>query len=130
MRNSACGRVYGGCVGKVPAMADVERVAAVDWSGDRSDAGQRRKIWAGVWTMNPTHRDRTATGGAPGGRRGRVFGGAVTLEGGRTRAEVCEWLVGLARETPRMVVGLDFCFSFPGGFVRGGRGCAGGAGFW
>ena len=63
--------------------ADVERVVAVDWSGDRSAAGQRRKIWAGVWTASPA---------------GRVDGGRVTLEGGRTRDEFCDWLIALARE--------------------------------
>jgi hypothetical protein len=92
-----------------------ERVVAVDWSGDRSAAGQRRKIWAGVWTASLT---------------GQVDGGRVTLEGGRTRAELCEWLIGMARETPRMVVGLDFCFSFPAWFVRGELGCADGPAFW
>jgi hypothetical protein len=105
----------------------VERVVAVDWSGDRSTTGQRRKIWAGVWTMNPTHAtppskgrssgtpdgDKTALNGAPG-----VLGGRVRLESGRTRDEVAEWLIGMARETPRMVVGFDFCFSFPAWFVR------------
>jgi len=100
-----------------------ERVVAVDWSGDRSDAGQRRKIWAGVWTAD-------AAGQVYGGRRGRVFGGAIRLEGGRTRAEVGEWLIGMARETPRMVVGLDFCFSFPAWFVHGEMGCADGPAFW
>ena len=94
---------------------DMQRVVAVDWSGDRSNAGQRRKIWAGVWTKNS---------GGP------VDGGRVTLEGGRTRAEVGEWLIALARETPRMVAGLDFCFSFPAWFVRGEMGCADGPAFW
>jgi len=42
----------------------------------------------------------------------------MTLESGRTRVEVGEWLIELARETPRMVVGFDFCFSFPAWFVR------------
>ncbi|MGA2438208.1 MAG: hypothetical protein ABSF57_06815 [Acidobacteriaceae bacterium] len=93
----------------------MQRVVAVDWSGDRSNAGQRRKIWAGVWTKNS---------GGP------VDGGRVTLEGGRTRAEVGEWLIALARETPRMVAGLDFCFSFPAWFVRGEMGCADGPAFW
>jgi hypothetical protein len=92
-----------------------ERVVAVDWSGDRSEAGQRRKIWAGVWTASVT---------------GKVDGGHVRLEGGRTRAEVGEWLIGMARETPRMVVGLDFCFSFPAWFVRGEMGCVDGPAFW
>jgi hypothetical protein len=89
----------------VSARAEVERVVAVDWSGDRSAAGQRRKIWAGVWTMSS-------------GRRGRVFGGTVALESGRTRDELAEWLIEMARETPRMVVGFDFCFGFPAWFVR------------
>ena len=102
-----------------------ERIVAVDWSGDRSAAGQRRKIWAGVWTMNPTHSDKAAVNGAPG-----VCGGSVRLEGGRTRAEVGEWLIELARETPRMVVGLDFCFSFPAWFVQDELGCADGPEFW
>jgi len=92
-----------------------ERVVAVDWSGDRSEAGQRRKIWAGVWTASVT---------------GKVDGGHVRLEGGRTRAEVGEWLIGMAQETPRMVVGLDFCFSFPAWFVRGELGCEDGPEFW
>jgi hypothetical protein len=90
-------------------------VVAIDWSGDRSAAGQRRKIWAGVWTAAAT---------------GKVDGGRVSLEGGRTRDEVCEWLTALARETPRMVVGLDFCFSFPAWFVRDELGCADGPAFW
>ena len=93
---------------------NVERAVAVDWSGDRSAAGQRRKIWAGVWTAGA----------------GKVDGGRVTLEGGRTRAEVGEWLIGMARETPRMVAGLDFCFSFPAWFVRGELGCTDGPEFW
>jgi hypothetical protein len=82
---------------------DVQRVVAVDWSGDRSVAGQRRKIWAGVWTANAA---------------GRVHGGKVTLESGRTREEFRDWLIGMAEETPRMVVGVDFCFSYPAWFVR------------
>jgi hypothetical protein len=102
---------------------DVERVAAVDWSGDRSAAGQRKKIWAGVWSKD-------AAGRVSGGRRGRVFGGAVRLEGGRTRVEVCDWLIGMAQETPRMVVGFDFCFSFPEWFVRGEMECEDGPAFW
>ena len=40
------------------------------------------------------------------------------LESGRTRVELMEWLVELARETPRMVVGFDFSFSYPAWFLR------------
>jgi hypothetical protein len=88
----------------------MQRVVAVDWSGDRSAAGQRRKIWAGVWTDGPD-------------------GGTVRLESGRTRAELCEWLVELALETPRMVVGIDCCFSYPAWFLVE-HGCATVFDFW
>jgi hypothetical protein len=83
-------------------MSTVQRVVAVDWSGDHSASGQKRKIWAGVWTAADP---------------GRVDGGHVTLQSGRTREEVCAWLIAMARETPRMVVGVDFCFSYPEWFV-------------
>ena len=81
-------------------MADLglQRVVGVDWSGDQGP-GQRRKIWAGVWT---------AAGSSS----------SVVLESGRTRVELMEWLVELARETPRMVVGFDFSFSYPAWFLR------------
>ena len=80
------------------SMADggLQRVVGVDWSGDQGP-GQRRKIWAGVWT------------GATG---------KVALESGRSRDELMDWLVELARETPRMVVGFDFSFSYPAWFLR------------
>jgi hypothetical protein len=94
-------------------VAGVERVVAVDWSGDKG-SGQRKKIWAGVWTA--------------GG--GTVDGGRVRLESGRTRDEVGEWLIAMAQETPRMVVGFDFCFGFPEWFVRGEMGCTDGPSFW
>lgn len=89
--------------GKVPlvddgSMADggLQRVVGVDWSGDQGP-GQRRKIWAGVWTAST---------------------GKVLLESGRSRDELMEWLVEMARETPRMVVGFDFTFSYPAWFLR------------
>lgn len=85
----------------------VERVVAVDWSGDKGP-GQRKKIWAGVWTA--------ATG-------------KVSLESGRSRVELGEWLVELARETPRMVVSVDCCFSFPAWFLAE-HGCATVFDFW
>ena len=90
----------------------VQRVVGIDWSGRVDAAGQRRHIWAGVWTE---------------GDGGRV---SVRLEAGRTRAEVAEWLVELERETPRMVVGFDFCFSFPAWFVRDEHGMGSGPAFW
>ena len=96
----------------------MQRVAAVDWSGDKSVSGQRKKIWAGVWTK------------ASAGREGRIDGGTVRLEGGRTREELCDWLIAMAQDTPRMVVGFDFCFSFPAWFVRDELGCADAPAFW
>ena len=74
---------------------DRQRLVAIDWSGRVDAAGQRRHIWAGIWTA-----------------------GTVTLEAGRTRDEVAEWLIELARETPRMVISIDCCFSFPAWFLR------------
>lgn len=73
---------------------ELERIVAVDWSGRVDAAGQRRHIWAGVWTA-----------------------GKVTLEAGRTREELVDWLFAMSRETPRMVVSLDCCFSFPAWFL-------------
>src|SRR4051794_9864824 len=96
------------------AASPVDRVVAVDWSGDRSAAGQRRKIWAGVWTSGAS----SSTGNE-----------RVALETGRTRAELTEWLITLSRETPRMVVGIDCCFSFPSWFLAE-HGCATVFDFW
>ena len=86
------------------------RLVAIDWSGRIDAAGQRRHIWAGVWT--------------------RVDGKVkVALENGRTREEVSAWLIELARQTPRLVVSIDCCFSFPGWFLEE-HGCADMFAFW
>jgi hypothetical protein len=85
---------------------ELERIVAVDWSGRMDAAGQRRHIWAGVWTA-----------------------GRVTLEAGRTREELVEWLIAMSRETPRMVVSLDCCFSFPAWFLAE-HGCDTVVEFW
>jgi hypothetical protein len=92
---------------------EIDRLVAVDWSGDKGP-GQRKKIWAGVWTR------------ADGGR---VGGGKVRLENGRSREELTEWLIEMARETPRMVVSIDCCFSYPAWFLRE-HGCATVFEFW
>ncbi len=89
----------------------IQRVVGIDWSGRVDAAGQRRHIWAGVWT---------AGAAKP----------SIRLENGRTRDEVAEWLIRLAQETPRMVVGFDFCFSFPAWFVRDEHGAANAPEFW
>ena len=53
----------------------------------------------------------------------------MQLESGRTREELIGWLVEMARETPRMVVGVDCCFSFPAWFLEE-HGCATVFEFW
>jgi hypothetical protein len=85
---------------------ELERIVAVDWSGRIDAAGQRRHIWAGVWAA-----------------------GKVTLEAGRTREELIDWLIAMSRETPRMVVSLDCCFSFPAWFLAE-HGCETVFDFW
>src|SRR5580698_7995408 len=42
---------------------------------------------------------------------------SVKLEAGRTRDKVGDWLIELASETPRMVIGIDCCFSYPAWFL-------------
>ena len=102
-------------------------MVAIDWSGRVDAAGQRRHIWAGMWTSatvlgeRERERERVAA---------RGWDGVVRLESGRTRDEVGEWLMQLARETPRMVVGIDMCFSFPEWFVRGELGMGTAPEFW
>jgi hypothetical protein len=79
---------------------EIQRVIGIDWSGRVDASGQRKHIWAGIWTRDST---------------GKV---SVKLEAGRTRTEVAEWLIALAAETPRMVIGIDCCFSYPAWFLR------------
>lgn len=71
-----------------------ETLIAIDWSG-RKGPDQKRHIWAGVW------------------RAGRV-----ELHSGKTREELCAWLIEQARESKNLVVGIDFCFSYPAWFLR------------
>jgi hypothetical protein len=71
------------------------RTVAVDWSGARSVAAQRRAIWVAE-----------ASDGV-----------LVRLEGGFTREEAVAAV--LRRLGPGVVAGFDFSFSFPAWFVRG-----------
>ena len=82
------------------------RVVAVDWSGDKTTAGQRKKLWIADWTPQ-----------------------GLTLTAGFTREQVGEYLITAARETPAMVAGLDFAFSFPAWFPRD-QGCGKIEDFW
>lgn len=76
-------------------MSAPDTVIAIDWSGRVDLAGQRRHIVAAVWQA-----------------------GKVRVESGRTRDEVADWLIALAAKHPALVVGFDFCFSFPAWFVQ------------
>jgi hypothetical protein len=69
----------------------VQRVVGIDWSGRVDAAGQRRHIWAGVWTE-----------------------GKVTLEAGRTREEITEWLIELARRDAAHGGGLRLLLQLSG----------------
>jgi len=87
------------------------RLIAIDWSGRIDAAGQRRHIWAAIWTR---------------GEDGQV---RIGLEAGRTRDEITEWLIELGRAMPRVVVSIDCCFSFPGWFLEE-HGCEDMFAFW
>lgn len=72
----------------------MQRVIAVDWSGDKSVA--HKKIWVCAVSK----------------------GDVLRLENGRSREAVAEYLVAEAERDPRFVVGLDFAFSFPRRFLK------------
>jgi hypothetical protein len=83
-----------------------EKIIAIDWSGRMDLAGQRRHIAGAIWTSH-----------------------GVFVESGRTRAGWIAWLVEQARQTPRIVVSLDCCFSYPAWFLTE-RGCTTVFDFW
>ncbi len=72
----------------------------IDWSGRVDLPGQRRHIVAAMWRMDGKGKTR------------------VTVENGRTRDEVADWLIALAQKDPALVVGFDFCFSYPAWFLH------------
>lgn len=82
------------------------RLIAIDWSGGKTNSGQRRKIWIADWNN-----------------------GALTLTGGRTREEAADYILAAARQTPNLVAGLDFAFSYPSWFLRE-QNCATAEAFW
>jgi len=73
----------------------LQRFIAVDWSGDRTSSGQRKKIWIADW-----------------------HSGRVSLQSGMNRQKTTEYLAEAAGESKHLVVGLDFAFSFPAWFVN------------
>ncbi len=70
-------------------------IIAIDWSGRVDTAGQRRHIVAATW-----------------------HSGKVRVQNGRTRDEIATWLIAAAAKDPALVVGFDFCFSYPEWFVH------------
>ncbi len=70
------------------------RVIAVDWSGAATNAGE--KIWLAE------------------AAEGRL----VDLWNGRSRDEVCDFLLDEAHRGRDIVVGLDFAFSLPAWYMR------------
>jgi len=82
------------------------RIIAIDWSGDKTLSGQRRKIWIADWHDN-----------------------TVTLTSGRTREQTAEYLIEAANQMPELVAGLDFAFSYPAWFLRDQR-CPSAEAFW
>jgi len=80
--------------------APFRRIIAVDWSGAKDPATQKQKIW---W----------CNGSAD--QQGRLH--VSILSHGKTRAEFVEWLKDQAKDRRRILVGLDFPFSFPKGLV-------------
>ena len=91
--------------------ATPQRLVAIDWSGRIDAPGQRRHIWAGIWTQTANGKPR------------------IQLEAGRTREEVADWLIELSAETPHMAVSVDCCFSYPAWFLQE-HGCATVFEFW
>ena len=83
-----------------------EHFVAIDWSGSATAAGQRQHIVVASWKK-----------------------GEITLQSGFTRNEVGELLIAAAEQDPRMVVGLDFAFSFPAWWVRA-QGCVNAFALW
>ena len=71
-----------------------EKIIAIDWSG-RKGSDLKRHIWAGVWHE-----------------------GRIELHSGRTREELIDWVIEQSKITPKLVVGVDFCFSYPAWFLQ------------
>jgi hypothetical protein len=106
MCEAASGR--GGCN---PA----RRFIAVDWSGALDPGAQRR----GIWVADCWFEDRNAAGESR----------AVELRSGESRVAVEAFLLEAAAETPELVAGLDFSFSYPAEFLEQ-LGCADAFEFW
>lgn len=79
---------------KTPDNGPFSRVIAVDWSGVAS--GGHETIWMAE------------------ARNGKL----ISLENGRSRADLTDHLIAIAAADPNIVVGLDFAFAFPAWFAE------------
>ena len=91
------------------------RFIAIDWSGALAPAAQRR----GIWLADCCRNDQDPTGNP----------NPITLRSGETRAAAESTLLDLATQTPALVAGLDFSFSYPAPFLAE-LGCASAPEFW
>jgi hypothetical protein len=73
-----------------------DRLIAVDWSGSKDEAKQRKTIWVADW------RESSET---------------LTLDSGRTTRKTIDYVLEAADASSRLVVGFDFAFSFPHDFA-------------
>src|SRR6185312_6143917 len=94
---------------------------------DRRDARGSGNSWEFRGRVGAHRCDRLVRRCQRGGTAAQDLGRRV--EGGRRRAQLVDALLAMARETPRMIVGVDFCFSYPAWFVRE-HGAASATEFW
>jgi len=80
--------------------ARFRRIIAVDWSGAKDPATHKQKIWRCNGSVD---------------EQGRLH--VSELSHGKTRTEFIEWLKDQAKGPKRMLIGLDFPFSFPKDWV-------------
>jgi hypothetical protein len=83
------------------------RLMAIDWSGCRDAAGQRKHIWMADRREN----------------------GTVTLTNERTRVETVTQVIAAAGEGGRLIAGFDFAFAYPAWFSQQ-QGCEDGPQMW
>jgi Protein of unknown function (DUF429) len=82
------------------------RLIAIDWSGSRELAAQRKHIWMADWND-----------------------GRVTLTNNRSRDETVHAVISSLEHGGEIVVGFDFAFGFPDWFTHG-MGCASAVELW
>ena len=106
------------------------RFLAIDWSGALDRGAQRRGIWVADCRLSDPELSDLKPGDPKLGEQDHA--GAphpVTLRSGENRAAIEGFLLLAATETPALVAGLDFSFSYPEAFLDQ-LGCADAPAFW